>query len=92
MAVSNDPQDVAQLTQSDFPHLTIISDDQQVVAKALDMLHPGMGPDGTDTNAPTKVLVDGGGIVRWVYRDENFVERLPAERLLQAADANLGGG
>ena len=82
VAISNDDLPTAQETAKDFPDLVIVADTDQKIAKALAVLHPGVGPKGTDTNAPTTILVDGSGIVRWLYRPARFIERLsPAEVL-----------
>ncbi len=59
------------------------------MAKALQVIHPGVGPEGTDTNAPTTILVDGAGTVRWLFRADRFLTRLPPEDLLKAVDDHL---
>ncbi len=87
-AISNDDLESATKTQKQFPHLTIIADPQQVMAKALAIIHPGAAPDGTDTNAPTTFLVDRGE-VRWMFHPDRFLERLPATDLLAAIDKAL---
>ncbi len=84
--VSNDDQDTARATQADFPHLMVVSDPEQSLARAVEVLHPGMGPHGSDTNAPTTFLVDGSGTVQWVFRPERFLERLSPEQLAAALD------
>ena len=84
IAVANDTPELAQETQKKFEHLRIVADTQQPMAKALKVLHPGMGPDKSDTNAPTTILVDGSGTVRWLFRPDRFVERLSAEEVLAA--------
>jgi peroxiredoxin len=86
VAVSSDDQETSQATQKKFPHLVVISDAQQSLAKAMQVLHPGMGPHGADTNAPTTFLVDEKGYVRWHYRPGNFFTRLSPEKLLAAVD------
>lgn len=84
VVVSNDDQATARLTQADFPHLIVVSDAQQNIAKAMQVLHLGAASDGTDTNAPTTFLIDGGGTVRWVYRPDRFLVRLSSAELLEA--------
>ena len=86
VVISNDDQSIASKTQTDFPHLIVVADTDQTLAKALQVLHPGVGPGGSDTNAPTTVLVDGAGSVRWVFRPERFLTRLTPEELLKAID------
>jgi peroxiredoxin len=92
VAVSNDDQATSQLTQADFPHLIIVSDADQSMAKAMQTLHAGAGPDGSTTNAPTTFLLDGEGVVRWFRRPERFMVRLSPSELLAAIDEHLGGG
>jgi peroxiredoxin len=89
VVVSNDPQAVAQKTQADFPHLVVVSDAQQKLAKALDVIHPGAAPDGGDTNAPTTILIDGRGTFRWLFRPDRVLVRLSPEEVLDAVDQNL---
>jgi peroxiredoxin len=91
VAISNDDQETAQATQADFPHLVVLSDKQQDLAKAIQVIHPGAGPTHDDTNAPTTFLVDGAGTVRWVFRPERFIERLSPDDLLAAIDRTWPG-
>jgi len=85
-AISSDDPETARLTQKDFPHLSIVSDAQQQIAKAMQVLDGGKGPNGSDTNAPTTFFVDGAGTVRWVFRPERFITRLSPDELLTAMD------
>lgn len=89
VAVSNDPPEVARQTQADFPHLVIVSDAEQNMAKALQVIHHGAGEGGKDTNAPTTMLVDGSGSVRWLFRPDRFTVRLSPDELLEAVDSTL---
>jgi peroxiredoxin len=84
--VSDDDLETAKQSQADFPHLAVVSDENQNVARALQVIHPGAGHDGKDTNAPTTFLVDGHGVVRWFFRPDRFLNRLPADELVQAID------
>lgn len=86
VAVSNDDQETAQKTQADFPNLLIISDRDQKIANALQVIHAGAAADGSDTNAPTTFLIDGAGQVRWLYRPGHFMVRLSPTELLAAVD------
>jgi peroxiredoxin len=88
-AISSDPLEDARLNQADFPHLKLISDEGLNMAKAVGMVHTGAAPGGKDTNAPTTLLVDGSGTVRWLERPSNFFGRIPPDQLLGAIDANL---
>jgi peroxiredoxin len=87
--VSNDDQPTAQKTQADFPHLAVVSDREQNVAKALQVIHKGAGHEREDTNAPTTFLVDGNGQVRWFFRPSHVIVRLSPDALLRAVDDHL---
>ena len=89
VVISNDAPQAAQKTQAKFPHLTVVSDADQNMAKALQVIEKGVGPDRSDTNAPTTFLLDGAGTVRWLFRPTHFITRLPADELLAAIDQNL---
>jgi peroxiredoxin len=87
--ISNDDQPAARLTQADFPHLIVVADAEQNMAKAIQVIHAGAGPLQTDTNAPTTFIVDGAGSVRWFFRPDQFIVRLPADKLLAAIAQTL---
>ena len=77
VVISNDDLETAQITQAEFPHLVVVSDADQNIANAMEVIHKGAGRDGIDTNAPTTFLVDGQGQVRWFFRPrDRFIERL----------------
>ncbi len=82
VAISNDDLETAAGTKKLFPALTIVSDADQNMAKAFEVIHPGAGRFGEDTNAPTIFLVDGRGQVRDLVRPERFVTRLAPDELL----------
>jgi peroxiredoxin len=86
VVASNDDQASATLTQTKFRDLIVISDAQQNLAKAMQVIQPGKGPEGSDTNAPTTFLVDGAGYVRWLFRPDSFFVRLSADKLLAAVN------
>ncbi len=88
VVVSNDSQATAAKTQADFPHLVVIADTEQSLAKAVQVIHPGAARDGSDTNAPTTFLLDGEGRVRWLFRPDRFLERQAPADLLAAIDKN----
>ena len=91
LAISNDKPATAQATQSDFPHLVVVSDSEQNMAKALQVIHPGAGATGDDTNAPTTFLVDGDGHVRRIMRQERFLARYSPQEVLAAIDETWSG-
>jgi peroxiredoxin len=84
--ISNDDQATAGQTQADYPHLVVVSDEGQTLAKAIEVIHSGVGPGGGDTNVPTTFLVDGDGKVRWYFRSDSFLVRQSPGELLAAID------
>lgn len=87
LAISDDDQPTAQSTQSDFNHLSIVSDPDHNIAKALAVIDShARNPSGGDTNAPTTFFVDGDGSLRRVYRSESFLHRLSPTEVLAAVD------
>src|SRR5438270_491694 len=53
----DDVADAAQ-TQQQFPHLTVLSDHDQSLARAADVIGPHHSPTGGETVSPTTVLID----------------------------------
>ena len=83
----------AEQTQASFPHLMIVSDESRSLSNAVDVLHhQNRTADGSDTSAPTTLIIDGAGIVRWTYRSGNVVSRLSPEELLAEVDKAIGRG
>jgi peroxiredoxin len=91
VAISQDDLETSKETQADFPHLLIAADPELNIAKAMDVVDPGHGHHGEDTNAPTTILVDGSGTVRWVFRPGSFMRRLSPHELVAAIDEHLSG-
>jgi peroxiredoxin len=89
VAISNDDLKDAETTKAKFPHLEVVSDSRQDIAKALSILGPQKGPSGEPTNSPTTILVDGTGTVRWLFRPDRFIVRLSPAALLAEIDAHL---
>jgi peroxiredoxin len=87
----DDPADSAG-TQQRFPHLTIVSDSGEDLARAAAVVGPHHGPKGEETMSPTTVLIDRRGQVHWVFRPKRYINRLPAAELLAAVDEYLRGG
>jgi peroxiredoxin len=77
------------LTQQKFPHLTIVSDADESLAKAAEVIGPQHSPTGGDTVSPTTVLIDAGGRARWVFRPDRYITRLSPQDLLAAVDTHL---
>jgi peroxiredoxin len=91
VVVSIEDREAAQATQTDFPHLVVVSDAGRNLAEAVAVIHPHSAPDGGDTAAPTTLLVDGGGKVRWTFRPDRVLTRLSPAQLLAAIDREMPG-
>jgi len=89
VAVSVEGPEEAKATQADFPHLVIVADPERKLTEAVAALHPGSGPEGGDTAAPTTLLIDGSGTVRWTFRPDRVLTRLSPEELLGAIDREM---
>jgi peroxiredoxin len=89
VVVSIEGMEDAKATQADFPHLIVISDEQRKLSEAVDIIHQRSKPDGSDTSAPTTLLIDGDGTVRWVFRPNTVLDRLSPGQLLAAIDREM---
>ena len=92
IVVSLEDEKDAQATQKDFPHLIVVADKDAGLANALQVLHRQAGPGGGDTIAPTTLLVDGAGRVRWTFRPDTFFRRLSPAEIVEAVDKHMGEG
>ena len=63
IVVSVEGQDMSKKTQSDFPHLLVLSDESRGLSEMAGLIHPGTAPDGSDADVPTTILVDRQGVV-----------------------------
>jgi peroxiredoxin len=89
LAISLDDLEDSKATQAKFPHLVVVADFDKKLSEAVKVIHGNEGPGGAVTDAPTTILVDGQGVVRWVYRPERFLTRLSPEELLTAIDQHV---
>src|SRR5262245_5491749 len=89
VVVSIEGQKDAAATQADFPHLAVASDEGRSLTDAVAVLHPRSAPGGGDTSAPTTLLVDGRGTVRWTFRPDRVFTRLSPSQLLDAIDKEM---
>jgi peroxiredoxin len=89
VVVSVEDQEAARATQADFPHLIVVSDAQHNLSAALDVIHRQSAPDGGDTAAPTTILIDRDGTVRWTFRPDRVFTRLSPEQVLVAIDKEM---
>ncbi len=92
VAISTDNREDAQKSQTQFPHLKVVADTDQKMCQTLNVIHPGAGSGGQDPAAPTTIVVDGQGTVRWLFRPDRFLERLSPAQLLAAIDEHLPEG
>src|SRR5262245_47721452 len=89
VAVSIEDQDAARKTQDALPHLVVVADSQAKLISAVEVLHPKAGPNGQDVAAPTTILVDRQGVVRWLYRPGQVLSRLSVKRVLAEVDTEM---
>lgn len=82
IVVSMDGLEDSRRTQSQFPHLVVLSDSGRGLSEALQIVHPHTAPDGGDADMPTTILVDREGIVRWIYRSPEVIARLSPDEVL----------
>jgi peroxiredoxin len=86
VAASLEGPDEAQKTKKDWKNLVVIADEDRGLALKARVIHERSGPGGSDTAAPTTILIDRHGIVRWLFRPDRFLERLSPEEVLEAVD------
>jgi peroxiredoxin len=91
VAVSLDNREDTAKTAEKFPHLIILSDGDRGLATAAEVLGPHPSPTGEETTAPTTILIDRRGQVRWVFREDSYLVRLSPRELLARVDEHLGG-
>ena len=89
LVVSLDGLDDSKKTQADFPHLTVLADQKRGLSEAAGLIHAHAGPDGGDADAPTTILVDRSGTVRWLYRSPSVIARLSPNEVLQEVDRKM---
>ena len=82
VAISTDNREDAQKSQTQFPHLKVIADTDRKMCQTLHVMHG-------DNAAPTTILVDGQGTVRWLFRPDRFLDRLSPAQLQAAIDAHM---
>ncbi len=90
-AVSVDPPDVSRRLRDHLEvQFTFLADTESALLDALGIRHHSGGADGKDIAFPTAVLVDGEGIVRWIYQSDTYRERARPEQILAAMAAMNG--
>jgi peroxiredoxin len=91
VAVSLDDREHTAKTAEKFPHLLVLSDVDKGLSGAIQVIGPHRSPDGKDATAPTTILVDRQGGVRWLFRPDTFLVRLDADDLLARVDEYMAG-
>ena len=91
IVISVEGFDDAKKTQADFPHLLVLSDQDHGLTNAAGTLHAHAGRDGSDIDAPTNIVVDKQGTVRWLYRSPKVITRLTPDDVLAVIDGMAGG-
>lgn len=81
--------DLARQTQAEVPHLVVLADEGRSLSEAVDLVHAGAAPGGKDTDAPTTIIVDRSGTVRWLFRPDSAISRLSPDEVLRALDQHL---
>jgi alkyl hydroperoxide reductase subunit AhpC len=89
IVVSMEELDEAHKTQVDFPHLLVLADEGRGLSEAAEVIHAHASPDNKDIDAPTTILADRKGMVRWLYRSPEVIARLSPDEVLQAIDQHL---
>jgi alkyl hydroperoxide reductase subunit AhpC len=89
IVVSMEGTDDATKTQADFPHLLVLADEGRGLSESAELIHPNANPHGGDADAPTTILVDRHGTVRWLYRSPQVIARLSPDDVLQAIDQRM---
>ena len=62
-----------------FPFLL---DEARTVTKAYGLYHR-LGTDAINIAHPATLVIDGGGTVRYIYRGDNQLDRVPADEILR---------
>jgi len=88
--VSVDPPDASRRVKERLAsRFTFLADQEGMLLDELGIRHVAGRNDGVDIAYPTAVLVDDGGIVRWIFHSDSKRERARAEQIFTAI-AELG--
>jgi peroxiredoxin len=87
LGVSVDPPDKARVTQqtlkTPFPILSDASEKVMDLYGTRSPVYHGRG--GVPINTPTLVLIDRGGIIRWIHQAPDYKIRAPISEVLDEA-------
>ncbi len=89
VVVSIEGAEDAKATQADFPHLIVVSDSERKLSEAVEVIHQRSACDHGDTAAPTTLLIDGDGVVRWTFRPDRVFTRLSITQAATAIDEKM---
>ncbi len=90
IAVSVDSLEDTKQTQDQLPHLLVLSDENRGLSDAAELIDTqNKGPNGSAIDAPTTILVDRYGTVRWLYRSGEVLSRLSPDEVLEAIDEQM---
>jgi peroxiredoxin len=89
IVVSVEGLEDAEKTRAQFPHLLVLSDKGRGLSEAAALIHAGAAPDKSDADTPTTILVDRGGVARWLFRPGEVITRLSPDEVLQAVDRHM---
>ena len=83
--MSVDPPEASRrLKQRLESRFTFLADPEGVLLDGLGIRHRAGRNDGKDISYPTAVLVDAGGVVRWIFHADNVRQRAGAEEIFAA--------
>lgn len=86
-AVSVDPPAASRRLQERLGiSFTFLADEEGALLDELGIRHQGGRDDGADIAYPTSMLVDGDGIVRWIFQSHTYRERARAEAIFGAIE------
>jgi alkyl hydroperoxide reductase subunit AhpC len=89
IVASMEEREDAKKTQTQFPHLIVLADERRNLSEAAGLIHPHAGPDGSDIDVPTTIILDRQGTVRWLYRSPAVNVRLSPEDVVRGIDSHI---
>ena len=93
VAVTLDTDEESLLTKDEFKHLTVVADHDRGLINAAGVLHAkANAKTGEDAAAPTTILIDRAGTVRWLFGSDNAFRRLSPDEVLAAIDRQMPAG
>ena len=88
LAVSVDPPDVSRRLRDRLDsEITFLSDPDGELLDRLGIRHRDPPGRSTDIAYPTAILVDGEGIIRWIYQSDTYRRRAAPDEIFAAISA-----